>query len=78
MTDPAARYHRWLEDAREATTSPTVHRLIDELHADLHALGPFGAEVASVVRGALASVATAIELDRPVPALVPSKRNAGR
>ena len=70
MVQPAASYHRWLEDAREATNNPAVHRLIDELHADLTALGPFGAEVASVVRGALASVASAIDFDRPIPAYV--------
>jgi len=70
MIQSAARYHRWLEDARDATSNPAVHRLIDEIHADLTALGPFGSEVASVVRGALASVAAAIDHDTPVPAVV--------
>ncbi len=72
MTHPASRYHRWLEDARDATSNPAVHRLIDEIHADLTALGPFGAEVTSVVRGAMASVAAAIDVDTPVPAYVRS------
>ena len=70
MNQPAARYHRWLEDARDATTNPAVHRLIDELHADLTALGPFGSEVASVVRGAMASVAAAIDIEQPIPVVV--------
>lgn len=70
MNHPAARYHRWLEDARDATANPAVHRLIDELHADLTALGPFGSEVASVVRGALASIAAVIDVDQPTPAVV--------
>ena len=70
MLHPAARYHHWLEEARTATTNPALHRLIDDIHADLAALGPFGNELASVVRGALASVAAAIELDTPIPATV--------
>jgi hypothetical protein len=62
MINPAARYHRWLDDARDATTNPALHRLIDDVQADLTALGPLSAELGSVVRGALTSIAAAIEV----------------
>lgn len=75
MTDPAAvlsehpcrlsaRCHQWLEDARSATASPGIQRLIDELHDELWALGPIDGDTAGVVRGALASVVAAIHTDR--------------
>lgn len=74
MTDPAAdptldvrvlsaRCHDWLEEARTATTSPSIQRLIDDIHDELFALGPIDDDLEPLVRDALASVAAAIDTE---------------
>lgn len=59
----SARCHEWLEQARTTTNNPGIQRLIDDLHDDLWALGPIDDDLEDAVRGALASVAAAIDTD---------------
>lgn len=54
--------HRWLDQARSHTSSPAIQRLIDDVHADIDALGPIGADLEETVRSALESVAVAIDV----------------
>lgn len=91
MTDPAAnpmldeptdvrwlsaRCHQWLEEARSATTSPGIQRLIDDIHHDLFALGPVDGDLEPLVRAALASVTAAIDTERALLAtLTPASLN---
>ena len=56
--------HRWLDQARSHTSSPTIQRLIDDVHADIDALGPIGADLQETVHSALESVAVAIDIDQ--------------
>ncbi|MDH3681302.1 MAG: hypothetical protein OEV40_15285 [Acidimicrobiia bacterium] len=78
MTDPAAyptldapadvpalsaRCHAWLDEARSVTNSPSIQRLIDDIHDDLFALGRIDGDFEPVVRDALGSVAAAIETE---------------
>ena len=56
--------HRWLDQARSHTSSPTIQRLIDDVHADIDALGPIGADLQETMRSALESVAVAIDIDQ--------------
>ncbi|MGF1598634.1 MAG: hypothetical protein ACFCVK_17185 [Acidimicrobiales bacterium] len=60
----AARYQVWLERAARRTSHPGVRRLIADVSAELRALGPVDRELESVVLGALASVAAALDVER--------------
>ena len=56
--------HRWLDQARSHTSSTAIHRLIDDVHADIDAIGPIGVDLQETVRSALESVAVAIDIDQ--------------
>ena len=60
----AAAYHLWLDQVRPMTDSSVVHRLIDDVHHDLSALGHIDRSFAPVIEGALRSVGAAVAIER--------------
>jgi hypothetical protein len=55
---------RWLEQAQESTTDRGLRLLLDDVIDDLWSVGSIDGELGEMVLGALASVASALEVNQ--------------